>query len=213
MSVANTTLRCFRAGLTAAAAAVLLGCTLAPSSVQAQVPVGGFVLTLQQVGPNVVATGSGLLDVTGLTLSSSNIGPAIGQIEADIALVAVGSGKYDLYTGISGPANFGTGLFLAANSSTGSFVGVQGGGSGVFSKGLFVPPGFTSGAVGPSTATWDNATFASLGVTPGTYEWTWGIGANQNFTLQIGTVVPEPATWSLLAVGVFLCVFLRRRAA
>ena len=32
--------------------------------------------------------------------------------------------------------------------------------------------------------TFNNATFASLGVTPGTYVWTWGTGlANQNFTL------------------------------
>jgi hypothetical protein len=28
-------------------------------------------------------------------------------------------------------------------------------------------------------------------VTPGTYEWTWGTGANQNFTLEIGAV-PAP---------------------
>ena len=30
----------------------------------------------------------------------------------------------------------------------------------------------------------------ALGVTPGTYEWTWGDRANQNFTLVIG--VPGP---------------------
>ena len=31
----------------------------------------GYIVTLQQVGPDVVATGSGAIDLTGLTLSSS----------------------------------------------------------------------------------------------------------------------------------------------
>jgi len=35
--------------------------------------------------------------------------------------------------------------------------------------------------------TFNNATFASLGLTPGTYEWTWGSGLpNEEFILQIG---------------------------
>jgi hypothetical protein len=33
-------------------------------------------------------------------------------------------------------------------------------------------------------ATWDNQSFDSLGVTPGTCEWTWGTAPNQNFTLN-----------------------------
>jgi hypothetical protein len=35
-------------------------------------------------------------------------------------------------------------------------------------------------------------------VTPGTYEWMWGNGTNQNFTLVIGSAVPEPSTWAML---------------
>ena len=34
-------------------------------------------------------------------------------------------------------------------------------------------------------AIYSGKTLATLGVTPGTYVWTWGAGANQNFTLQI----------------------------
>ena len=43
--------------------------------------------------------------------------------------------------------------------------------------------------------TFNNETFSTLGVIPGTYVWTWGTGANQNFTLQIGAAaVPDSAS-------------------
>src|SRR5438477_2188893 len=39
----------------------------------------GYVVTLQQVGPDVVATGSGTIDLTGLSFSRSNpFDPGIG---------------------------------------------------------------------------------------------------------------------------------------
>ena len=61
------------------------------------------------------------------------------------------------------------------------------------SRVLFVPSGYLSGNPLSGTSTYNNATFASLGVTPGTYVWTWGAGgANQNFTLIIGPAgVPD----------------------
>jgi hypothetical protein len=36
---------------------------------------------------------------------------------------------------------------------------------------------------------YDDATIASLALTPGTYVWTWGTAADQSFTLEI---VPTP---------------------
>jgi len=62
--------------------------------------------------------------------------------------------------------------------------------------------------------TFDNATFASLGVTPGTYEWTWGTGLrNQNFTLIIGGAgVPDGgSTVSLLGFALLGLAALRRK--
>ena len=53
-----------------------------------------------------------------------------------------------------------------------------------------------SGAALSDSMTFDNATFASLGVTPGTYVWSWGTGLpHQNFTLIIGSGVPDD-TWT-----------------
>jgi hypothetical protein len=44
-----------------------------------------------------------------------------------------------------------------------------------------------------SSATFDNQSFASLGVTPGTYIWSWGDGPNQSFTLDIVSPPACPA--------------------
>ena len=69
-----------------------------------------------------------------------------------------------------------------------------------------MPSGY-SGNTLSDTATYDNQTFNSLGVTHGTYVWNWGSGANaDSFTLNIGTVaVPAPLIGRglpiLLAVG------------
>jgi hypothetical protein len=70
---------------------------------------------------------------------------------------------------------------FASNTGSGDFVGMQ----SVFGW-LLVPQGYVSGAALSDSMTFNNATFASLGLTPGTYVWTWGAGANQNFTLIIG---------------------------
>jgi len=61
---------------------------------------------------------------------------------------------------------------------------------------LTVPAGYVSGTALSGSATYSGETLASLGVTPGTYVWMWGTGANQNFTLQIPPFppLPPPAT-------------------
>jgi hypothetical protein len=47
---------------------------------------------------------------------------------------------------------------------------------------LLVPPGYVSETPLSDTATYYNATFSSLGVTPGTYTWTW---STDTFTLDV----------------------------
>ena len=74
-----------------------------------------------------------------------------------------------------------------------------------------MPPGYLSGAALSDSMTFNNATFASLGVTPGTYVWSWGTGANQNFTLQIGAVPDAGSTLPLLGFASLGLVALRRK--
>jgi hypothetical protein len=79
---------------------------------------------------------------------------------------------------------------------------------------LGVPQGYVSGAALSDSMTFNGATFASLGVTPGTYEWTWGTGLpNQNFTLIIprGTVPDGGSTVSLLGFALLGLAAFRRK--
>jgi len=68
---------------------------------------------------------------------------------------------------------------------------------------LILPAGYVSGNTLSDGATWNSASFSSLGATPGTYVWTWGSGAHaDSFTLQIGAAaVPESSTWAMILLG------------
>jgi hypothetical protein len=142
------------------------------------------------VGSNVVATGSGSLNLS--ALSSAGNFSDVAAIDASIGGIALrptASTTHPDYSGFAGPSNFGTGGFFDANSGSGNLVLlVDGPGR------LGVPAGYVSGtSLGTSTATWDSATFSSLGVTPGSYEWTWGNGATaDSFTLDVVSAVPAP---------------------
>jgi hypothetical protein len=147
----------------------------------------GYIVTLQQVGPDVVATGSGPLNLTGLSKSNSfTIGPEIIPTAGGKFGAAILTGlttTTDLYAGnLSGPTSFGSGGLTYASSGSGDMVGKFG---GLLGSGLIVPTGYVSGTALSGMAIYRGKTFCTLGVTPGTYVWTWGGGANQNFTLQI----------------------------
>jgi len=168
-----------------------------------------YTLTLLQQGPDVVGTGSGSFDLTDLTLavgitSRALVAPASGTTWAGPVVATDG----DVYGDIIGPGAFGGGGLTFADSGSGDLVGVFSGG------GVVVPSGYVSGGLS-GTATYNNRTFASLGLTPGTYVWTWGTGADaDSLTLQIGSAAaaPEPASLTLLLAGlVGLGMVLRMR--
>lgn len=166
-----------------------------------------YIVTLQQDGSNVVATGSGSIDLTGLTYvitdsSSSLLRPSDGIIAVGpTALTAA-----DAYSGANGPSAFGPGGYSSATSGSGSLVELSGG-SGF----IFVPSGYVSGAsLGTSTDTWANATFASLGLTPGSYTWSWAGGAG-SFTVDVMPAIPEPASITLMVTGLVGLGLKRRR--
>jgi hypothetical protein len=142
-----------------------------------------YIVMLQEIGPSVVATGSGVIDLTGLTFrvsagTSSGILPTFGDIFVG---PTSGSGSStDDYDGATGPTSFGVGGRTDPSNGSGDLVGI-GGGAGF----LVVPQGYVSGSPLSSSSTYTHTTFDRLGVTAGTYIWTWGTGPDQNFTLQI----------------------------
>ena len=170
--------------------AMLIGCGLAAPPAQA-----GYMVTLTQEGGDVVATGSGPIDLAGLSfVSGATESSFMVPVEGEI--LTGGTGGLSVYAPITGPVSFGSGAVVTfASSGAGDGVGILGN-EGV----LFVPSGYVSDSPLSDSATYAGQTFASLGATPGKYEWTWGSGANQNFTLDIVTV-PEPGTWALLLTG------------
>ena len=100
----------------------------------------GYIVTLQQVGPDVVATGSGAIDLTGLTFLSLLTLPDVPEpgIQPSASFLPFGANA-SIVTGptpttmvdsylnsadLSGPAIFGGGSYTSASSGSGDMVGI-----------------------------------------------------------------------------------------
>jgi len=178
------------------AAVLTFGSFWSPAPVQASA-----ILTLTEVGGDVLLEGSGSIDLD--DLSDGSIVQANGGMQPSAGLIYGGPAGFidvDSYTGLSGPTTFGGGGAAFADSGTGSRIGLN----ASFSV-LIVPEGYVSGSALLGTSLYTDETFATLGVTPGTYVWTWGSGEDaDSLTLQIGpadTAVPEPTSMLLLGTG------------
>ena len=141
----------------------------------------GYTVTLHQVGPNVVATGRGPIDLTGLSIMSYHVATETDIEPANGGIFTGTSAFADLYHGtLSGPASFGSGSATFTQRASGDMVGIH-----KMQDLIVVPTGYVSGTALSNTATWRGHTFATLGVTPGTYVWKWGTGLHQKVMLVI----------------------------
>lgn len=168
-------------------------------------------VVFEQVGANVVATGSGSLpDLNGLSFSfNSNSTPLINPAPQGPNVRVGATATADFYlgdfvvTGSLGSIN----LTTTANSGSGPIFGYTG-------SFLALPVSYSTGTQLTSTATWTNTTFEALGLTPGaTANITWGSGARS----MAVSVVPEPSTWAMGAGGLACAAWgawgRRKRAA
>lgn len=166
------------------------------------------IINIDQKGTNVVATTSGTINITGLRAENVGSGTAAAIVPSSGLFSAVETWGVTFYSGLGGPSTIGSGGFTFATSSTGTAFYILGNG-GL----LGVPTGYVSGAPLDATTTFGGQTFASLGVTPGTYNYTV---PNDTITLNVGALVaavPEPATWAMMLLGMAGVGFAMRRNA
>ena len=106
-------------------------------------PAQAYLVTLEQVGSNVVANGSGAIDLTGppvpITLSTISL---IHANRGDISTGgSTGISSVNVYAAVlTGPTSFGSGGVFFPNAASGDFVGITQEQGGL----LFVPPGYVS---------------------------------------------------------------------
>jgi hypothetical protein len=153
----------------------------------------GFTVNLSEVGPNVVMSASGTLNINDLTFVNSSNFIGTGGLGVDSATFIMGSnGDFSSYSGFTTtPSNLGSGSGAGASSGSGDVFGV------IFQSAppyqLVVPSGYTTGQSITSTQTFNSQTFSSMGLTPGTYTYTWGSGANADaINVVVGGPSPTP---------------------
>lgn len=172
-----------------------------------------LVITFSQNGSDVVATGTGSLDWTGLIFQGFDFSNSYVNASGGAVMLGSSGSFADYYGAISGPASFGSGGNFFANSSTTS----QGTGAGVIGATgqLLVPGGYVAGDPFTVSATWNNTTISALGLTPGTYTWTWGTPGVNADSLEViipASDVPEPGSLVFLGTGLIgLAGVVRRK--
>ena len=176
-----------------------------------------LIINIIESGSDVVATLSGSIDdLTGTTFvatQNSSSASFIRPNDSSVLFNAGGSVTYSIYKFAGVPAAYGTTPLLGASSSTSS--------DAIFVRNnplstMWLSAAYVLGTSMSGTATYSGKTFASLGITPGTYVYSW---TGDSVTLNIGAApspVPEPgqvAASMLLLVGISSYVWMKRRKA
>ena len=168
--------------------------------------------TIQQVGSDVVMTGSGSVNTAGLTQGGT--GSIKGFLNPSDTTFSVGpptNSTIRIWSGMTGnKPSIGPGSLTLASSGTGDTFSLTTWNGG----GLYLPVNYISGAALSGQSTFAGTTISALGLTIGNYTWTWGSGANAGSAVMTIGAVPEPSTYALgaIATGVMAAVARRRKA-
>jgi hypothetical protein len=161
-----------------------------------------FVATFQEIGSDVVEIGSGDLDLTDLQRTGGILTKHFVTPNEPSYAAGTPGDLGDIYEGaLLGPANWGPGATTFTKMSSGDLVALVPSGAEII-----VPDDYAGGPLS-QTSTYLNASFSSLGLTPGEYVYGWGSGDHfDTFTINVGVVppplpIPEPSTWAMGLIG------------
>lgn len=154
-----------------------------------------LIISVLEVGADVVVSGSGSVNLTSLTLTSS--GAPLGALANlmnpnDGVVVSSGStsDNSDTYSGFTPTTGFGTNVNSGAASSIGDLFGIS-----TQTNDIYLPTGYSSGSPLDGSMTFTSETLTSLGLVNGsTYQYDWGTGGTADYILiQVGEpVTPTP---------------------
>lgn len=142
-------------------------------------------IDIEESGGNVVATASGTLDTSALTLLAAEA-PFYGFVAGSAwnasfdSVILVGSGNRDTYDIGAQSITFSTGAGYTATSNTGGIVAIGSRSTG--NNTLNVPQGYVSGSPLSSTSTWSGQTIAGMGLIPGSFTFSW---AGDSLTINV----------------------------
>jgi hypothetical protein len=155
---------------------------------------GAVLITVGQVGDDVVWEATGSVDITGLQYFGQGFGK--GQILPVTSSIFLGadpddnSDPLDSYGVVASPGAFGTIQIGQGSDGTGPRWGLAG-------TSIALPQGYQSGDDLAATLVFADTDIDDLGLIPGTYSWSW---AADSVTLRI---VPVPASAWLFASALF----------
>jgi hypothetical protein len=160
----------------------------------------GYVYTvnIQQLGNDVVASGSGSWDTSAMTYEASgpipadDMSPFFGYLSFGPLNVTTSEYATEFTVDTQG---FGSSMFgYTVSSTSGEALLVH-----TSSSTFCIQNGYVSGTTVASSDTWSGSTFKSLGLTVGNYTWTYASGAGI-YNVDV-LAVPEPSNLAFSALG------------
>ena len=199
-------MRLMRLGAAVFAAAIA---TFGPPVMTANAAV---IVTVQEVGQNVVFESTGSLDVTGLAATGRQ--NTIGFVRGTEGFVfgpTFGDIQVDTYVATSVPAAFGATEFSRPDSFVATSPPDSAFGALIGPPSIRLPVGYTSGTPLIFEMVFFDQSLMTMELTPGTYVWT--LENDDTVTLQISgpAEVTAPPTLPLLGAAVLGLGLIRRR--